>query len=57
MEEILTEEELCEWLHVTRSTAWRWRKEGMPCIKYGRTVRFEKAEVLKWLKENNKEKK
>lgn len=53
-EKLLTIEELCEWLQIGRATAWRWRKEGLPSIQYGKTVRFDKAEVLEWLKENKK---
>ena len=53
-ERLLTERQLCEWLQITRATAWRWRKEGMPCIKHGKSIRFEKDEILKWLKTNGK---
>jgi excisionase family DNA binding protein len=53
--EMLTVEELCAWLKVTRKTTERWRKDGLPYIKVGRSVRFEKDEVLKWLKDNQRE--
>ena len=53
-EELLTVDELCDWLKITRKTSERWRKDGMPFIKVGRTVRFDKAEVLEWLKNHNK---
>lgn len=56
-EELITIDELCKWLRITRTTEWRWRKEGMPFMKYGNIVRYEKQDVLKWLKENNKPKK
>ncbi|KLU63700.1 helix-turn-helix domain protein [Desulfosporosinus acididurans] len=52
--ELITIEKLCEWLNIGRTTEWRWRKEGMPHIKYGNTVRYDKEEVLQWLKENKK---
>ncbi len=53
--ELLTVEELCRWLKISRSTADRWRKEGMPFSKKKRLVRFDKEEVLEWLKEKNKD--
>lgn len=54
-QELLTTPELCKWLKITRSTAWRWRKEGgMPYIGQGKSLRYQKEEVLKWLKKNGK---
>lgn len=53
-EEILTVSELCKLLKISRTTADRWRKEGMPFIKHSKSVRFNNVEVLKWLKENHK---
>ena len=50
MEEILlTKEDICKWLQVSRATVDRWRQDGMPSKKIGRLVRFEKSEVEKWL--------
>ena len=49
-EGLLTTAELCERLQVGRTTVWRWRKEGMPFIKYGNSVRFDWTEVITWLK-------
>lgn len=46
----ITEDELCEWLNIVRTTAWRWRKEGMPYIGKKKSIRYNKAEVEKWLK-------
>lgn len=51
---LLTVDELCEWLKVTRKTTERWRKDGMPYLKIGRTVRFDKTEVVKWIEEKQK---
>lgn len=52
--EFLTVDEVCKWLKVSRSTVDRWRKEGLPFTKKTRLIRFDKEEVVKWLKENNK---
>jgi len=37
-------------MKVTRTTVDNWRKQGMPTSKFGRMVRFDKDEVMKWLK-------
>jgi excisionase family DNA binding protein len=54
MDELLTQKELAEFLKITEMTLYRWRKEGMPYIKAGKQVRYEKEEVLKWLKTRDK---
>jgi excisionase family DNA binding protein len=55
VEEILTKEELTTYLKVTERTIDRLRKKGMPFLKVGDTVRFQKDAVLKWLEENSQE--
>jgi len=52
-EKLLTEKELCQWLQISRATAWRWRKEGMPYLKHGKSLRFEKDKVRQWLEKKN----
>ena len=52
VKEYLTVDEVCKWLKVSRNSLDRWRKMGMPFIKTGRLVRFERAEVEKWLEEH-----
>ena len=50
MGKMLNQKELCEWLKISRSTAERWRKEGMPFIKIGgRSIRFETDQVTEWM--------
>lgn len=49
MEEYLTTDELCSLLKVTRRTIERWRSEGLPFLKTGRLVRFDKSKVQEWL--------
>jgi len=51
-EEFLTPGELIKLLKISRATIDRWRKEGMPSLKIGKNVRFEKNKVLDWIKEN-----
>lgn len=55
-EELITTTELCEWLKIAKSTASRWRNEGMPYIGKSRSLRYKKSEVLKWLKEQETKK-
>ena len=52
--EILTKEELAEMLKIGVRTVDRLRREGLPSFKVGNQVRFDRDEVLKWLKENSK---
>lgn len=52
--EILTKQQLAELLQVTERTIDRLREEGMPFFKVGKVIRFEREEVLKWLKDNDK---
>jgi len=54
MDNILTTKELCEKLKFSRVTISNWRKQGMPCIKVNRAVRFNEIEVMKWLNEQKK---
>lgn len=56
-EKFLTTDELCELFKVSRRTIERWRKAGMPFIKIGSNVRFKQREVLKWIEEQDSNKK
>lgn len=53
-DELLTKEELCKLLKISRPTLDRWRKQGLPYIKTGRLVRFDRNEVMEWIKKNRK---
>jgi excisionase family DNA binding protein len=50
---ILTTDQLCKVLEITRPTVLRLIQRGMPFFKIGRNRRFDFAEVLKFLKENS----
>lgn len=50
----LTTDDLSREMKVTRQTVWKWRKLGMPHIKIGRSVRFVKTDVDKWLEQYQK---
>lgn len=53
MKELLTTEKLSEILKVSRITIYNWRKKGLPCIKIGRTVRFDLEKVMEWIESKN----
>ena len=49
-----TRKELALELKVSERTLDRYREQGMPFIQVSKAVRFEKDEVIKWLRENSK---
>lgn len=49
MGEYITENQLCEWLKISKSTAIRWRKGGMPYTKVDKAIRYDKDKVQNWL--------
>ena len=36
---------------VSRATIDNWKKQGMPFLKIGRSVRFDELEVEKWIRD------
>lgn len=42
--------ELMEFLKVKRSTIYKLREEGLPTIHLGRVVRFDREEIIRWLR-------
>lgn len=49
MGKMITSKELQEIYSLSRSTIDRWRKEGMPAVKVGRSVRFDLDKVQEWI--------
>lgn len=49
-EKLITVQQLCELVQVSRSTVDRWRNQGLPYIKIGRGIRFEENTALEWIK-------
>ena len=49
----LTMQELQAKYKVGRGTIDRWQKEGMPCVKIGRTIRFDGMQIEKWIEKQN----
>jgi len=46
----LTIEDIAEMLQVTRTTIYNLKKRGLPFIKLGKNVRFDKDEVVEWVR-------
>jgi len=47
----LTSKDLEKKYQISRSTVDNWKKEGLPFIKIGRSVRFVEKEVERWINE------
>ena len=49
--ELFNEEELQEFLGVSRTTLWKLRRDsGLPYAKVGREYRYLKSDIIEWLK-------
>lgn len=48
--ELMNMSELMAFLKVKRSTVYRLRDQGLPSIHLGRVVRFDREEVIRWLR-------
>ena len=52
---LLTTEQLSEYLQVTNQTIKLWRNDGMPVhINSGRTLRYKLDDVIEWLNNRGK---
>ena len=49
MDLLMTQEQLAQALRVSSSTIWALRKQGLPCMRVGKQLRFIWAEVAHWL--------
>ncbi|KAA9291153.1 helix-turn-helix domain-containing protein [Aerococcus urinae] len=46
----LNKQEACNYLGISNNTLDRWIQKGLPVIRIGKTVRFDKSEINRWLK-------
>ena len=51
---LISTELLCEKLSLSKSTIIKLRRDGMPYLRIGDSIRFELSEVKKYLIENHK---
>lgn len=49
--ELLTARELAAYLKVSKPSIRLWQRQGMPCRRLGRLVRYEADKVLRWFEE------
>jgi excisionase family DNA binding protein len=56
-ERLWTEQQTADYLQVAVGTLRRWRAEGSgpPALRAGRTVRYRKADVDRWLEQQAQE--
>jgi len=48
----VTERRLLSLLEISRTTLWRLRREGLPTLRFGRSVRYDIQKVKAWLEKN-----
>lgn len=46
----LNKKQTCDYLGVSNNTLDTWVTHGLPIIKIGKTVRFDKNEIHNWIK-------
>lgn len=45
----LNKQQTCEYLGISNNTLDSWIQKGLPIIRVGKTVRFDKTELHRWL--------
>jgi len=45
----LNKQQACRYLCISNNTLDSWIKKGLPHIRVGKTIRFDKAEINRWL--------
>ena len=45
----LNKQQACHYLGISNNTLDSWNKKGLPYIRVGKTIRFDKAEINRWL--------
>lgn len=48
-DELLTITEISERLKISKTTIYRLRKQGLPALKVGKSLRFNEKQVIEWL--------
>ena len=52
---MLNTKEMCDVLKMHENTIYKLLKQGLPSYKIGKSRRYDKDEVIAWIKENYKE--
>lgn len=45
----LNKQQACHYLGISNNTLDSWIKKGLPHIRVGKTIRFDKVEINRWL--------
>ena len=45
----LTKQQACHYLGISNNTLDSWIRKGLPVVRIGKTVRFDKTEIHRWL--------
>lgn len=45
----LNKQQTCDYLGISNNTLDSWIRKGLPVIRIGKTVRFDKTEINRWL--------
>lgn len=53
MDELLTVKEMAQIFKVSTRGIYYWMDQGLPYLKIGGRVRFEKKKVMEWIAEQN----
>ena len=49
----LNKQQTCDYLGISNNTLDSWIQRGLPSIKIGKTIRFNKDAIDRWLNSNN----
>ena len=49
----LNKQQTCDYLGISNNTLDSWIQKGLPSIKIGKTIRFHKESIDRWLNSNN----
>ena len=49
----LNKKQTCDYLGISNNTLDSWIQRGLPSIKIGKTIRFNKDAIDRWLNSNN----
>ena len=49
----LNKKQTCDYLGISNNTLDSWIQKGLPSIKIGKTIRFHKDAIDRWLNGNN----
>ena len=49
----LNKQQTCDYLGISNNTLDSWIRRGLPSIKIGKTIRFHKDAIDRWLNSNN----